>query len=94
MRSRSRGELRPPNFVMIDVEGAELEVLRGMKETVLRNLPTIVCEVHWIPGPQFLRELGRIFGDFFWSMRSLDGLPLPSSAERYHLVLTPNCLKK
>lgn len=40
------GELRPPTVVKIDVEGAELEVLEGMRATIAEHRPAIVCELH------------------------------------------------
>jgi FkbM family methyltransferase len=39
------GELRPPNVIKLDVEGAELEALRGMNETLIRHRPQILYEV-------------------------------------------------
>jgi FkbM family methyltransferase len=37
-----------PNFLLkIDVEGAELEVLRGSAGTLSQNRPLIICEVLW-----------------------------------------------
>jgi FkbM family methyltransferase len=35
----------PPTTVKIDVEGVELEVLRGMADTIREHRPTIVCEI-------------------------------------------------
>ncbi|MFN4198210.1 MAG: FkbM family methyltransferase [Flavobacterium sp.] len=35
-----------PDFVKIDVEGAEFQVLEGAKETVLSNKPKILVEMH------------------------------------------------
>jgi FkbM family methyltransferase len=35
-----------PDFVKIDVEGAEFQVLVGAKETVLKNKPKILVEMH------------------------------------------------
>jgi FkbM family methyltransferase len=40
------GGLRPPDVVKIDVEGAEVEVLRGLHETIERYAPVIICELH------------------------------------------------
>jgi FkbM family methyltransferase len=40
------GRLPPPDVVKIDVEGAELAVLRGMRETIERHRPAIICELH------------------------------------------------
>ncbi len=39
------GEVPPPRFVKIDVEGAELEVLRGMVDTLEQHDLTLICEV-------------------------------------------------
>ena len=33
-------------FVKIDVEGAELNVLRGMRQTLIRDMPDLLIEVH------------------------------------------------
>jgi FkbM family methyltransferase len=40
------GELRPPTLVKIDVEGAEIAVLEGMRATIERHRPAIICELH------------------------------------------------
>ena len=42
-----RGAVPPPNVVKVDVEGAELDALRGMSETLGRDAcRTVYCEVH------------------------------------------------
>jgi len=38
--------IRPPALVKIDVEGAELEVIAGMRRTLLAHRPVVVCEMH------------------------------------------------
>ena len=40
------GELRPPTLVKIDVEGAEGDVIAGMRRTLERHRPAVVCELH------------------------------------------------
>jgi FkbM family methyltransferase len=40
------GELEPPTVVKIDVEGAEIAVLEGMRLTIARHRPAIICELH------------------------------------------------
>lgn len=42
----SKGEIPPPDFVKIDVEGAEVEVLEGARETLARFGPILIVELH------------------------------------------------
>jgi FkbM family methyltransferase len=38
------GTLKPPNVIKIDVEGAELHVLHGMRRTLLSSRPIVILE--------------------------------------------------
>lgn len=40
------GSLPPPNFVKIDVDGAEMQVLRGMDQTLRTYRPPLLIETH------------------------------------------------
>jgi FkbM family methyltransferase len=40
------GSLPAPDVVKIDVEGAEIAVLEGMRATIERHRPAIICELH------------------------------------------------
>lgn len=41
----SAGTLRPPDFIKIDVEGAEIAVMRGMQQTLQDHHPLVLFEV-------------------------------------------------
>jgi FkbM family methyltransferase len=42
----------PPDFVKIDVEGAEYEVLQGMENTITKNKPPLLIEIHDLSSEQ------------------------------------------
>lgn len=44
-----------PSVVKLDVEGFELEALKGMKNTLVRFRPVVICELT----DSFLREMGQ-----------------------------------
>lgn len=56
-----------PDFIKLDVEGFELEALKGMERTLLRCGPLIVCELT----EQFLNELGQSSRELIAFMESL-----------------------
>jgi len=42
----SAGTIPPPDVLKIDTEGAELQAIEGMRATIERHRPAIVCELH------------------------------------------------
>lgn len=72
------GELPAPDFIKVDVEGAERRVLAGARGTIERWKPAIFLATH---GPEvhgqcceFLRALG-------YDLRSLDAKPVETASE-------------
>jgi FkbM family methyltransferase len=51
-----------PNAIKCDVEGAELEVLRGAEHTFREHRPWILCEMHSGANDRACRELLQEFG--------------------------------
>jgi FkbM family methyltransferase len=42
----SRGEIRPPDVVKIDIEGSELQALEGFQQTITKHRPIIFLATH------------------------------------------------
>lgn len=38
--------LRPPDFIKMDIEGGEVEAIKGMRRTIERSRPAILVELH------------------------------------------------
>ena len=72
----------PPHLIKCDVEGAEVEVLRGARELMAEYHPTILSEVHSAGNG---RELARILGSAEYVLESID----PT-----HLLATPRAESK
>lgn len=83
-----RTAARPPTFVMIDVEGAEIDVLRGMRGILVKHRPRICCEVHWL-GERFLDHCARELAPLGYTVSNLAGGPPPRGFDRWHAALLP-----
>jgi FkbM family methyltransferase len=84
----ARHHLHGPNVVMIDVEGREIDVLRGMFTTLSSYRPIVMCEVHWT-GDAFQRLMLRHLAELGYEASTYDGRPLPTVPSRYHALLQP-----
>jgi FkbM family methyltransferase len=62
--------LRPPNILKIDVEGAEMGVLRGAAHTITEFRPTIFLEIH---GTQLHADCKRFLLDHGYSVEDSYG---------------------
>lgn len=63
-------EAPPPDAIKCDVEGAELEVLRGAQGTIRVHQPLILCEMHSQANDRACREMLRQFG---YNLSAVDG---------------------
>jgi FkbM family methyltransferase len=80
------------NVVMlIDVEGAELKVLKGAKETILKYNPVIIFEYNYVSKDIFsLEELIKILPDNYSLFSLLDNNPITDYNKNYwNLVAKP-----
>jgi FkbM family methyltransferase len=79
------GELPPPTVVKIDVEGAEVAVLEGMRQTIDAHRPAIICELH---GTQ--REFVEEMGARGYRVINLEGtIPVAQTGASAHALALP-----
>jgi len=67
----------PPDAIKCDVEGAEIETLRGAKGLLNKERPWIICEIHSEANDRMVRDFLRSVG---YDVQSIDvnhvlGLP-------------------
>jgi len=79
------GELSPPTLVKIDVEGAELDVVRGMADTLARHRPAIVCELH-----DTAAAFVELMEGYGYSVENLEGTgPVAETPRTAHALALP-----
>ncbi|MGB7731103.1 MAG: FkbM family methyltransferase [Candidatus Acidiferrum sp.] len=59
----------PPTVIKCDVEGAEVEVLKGARETLRAYHPLILCEMH---SPAMDRTAREILLELGYSLEAVD----------------------
>jgi FkbM family methyltransferase len=74
----SRREIRPPNLMKIDIEGAELECLRGASNVIQKHRPIIFLATH---GQEIHSACTELLANWNYQLTSLDGRPLESADE-------------
>jgi FkbM family methyltransferase len=79
------GELPPPTLVKIDVEGAEIAVLEGMRETIASHRPAIICELH-----DTHREFVDLMSAVGYRLINLEGtIPIGEEGASAHALALP-----
>ncbi len=68
------GSTRFPDLIKIDVEGAELIVLKGARETIARSSPTLIVEIHGWGSPES-REVLDLLPEFGYSAKIIEIRP-------------------
>jgi FkbM family methyltransferase len=78
-------EIRPPTVVKIDVEGAEIAVLDGMRETIQTHKPAIICELH-----DTHREFVPVMREHGYRLINLEGTtPIEEAGASAHALALP-----
>lgn len=86
-----------PQFLKVDVEGGELDVLKGMRAIFRRTRPTVHLEIHELPGTpladhtqQIIELLGSVDYQLIWlrsKARLISAAPLAGRHGRTHAML-------
>lgn len=80
------------DLLLIDIEGAEIDALRGGMQMLRENLPVIMVEVHWL-GERFTNFFESELQPLGYTATTYDGLPLPTEAVRYQALLLPPAIE-
>ncbi|MBI4541914.1 MAG: FkbM family methyltransferase [Gemmatimonadetes bacterium] len=81
----AQGRVSPPSLVKIDVEGVEVDVLRGMERTLRHHRPVVICELHYTNA-----EVGAFFRRHGYDTAVLEREgPIESAPADGHVVASP-----
>lgn len=79
------GEVPPPDVVKLDVEGSEVEALKGMREVLATHRPVVLCELH-----ETAAEVAALLGDLGYTARTLEaGVDAADAGPNDHLLALP-----
>jgi FkbM family methyltransferase len=73
-----KGEIKRPDCMKIDVEGAELSVLKGAGECLSRHHPRIFLSLH---SQELLNECAAFLASYGYALTPMDNVPLEQSRE-------------
>lgn len=80
----------PPDLIMMDIEGEELNALRGALSTIKKYRPAIMVEVHWL-GEDFLDFIKEHIEALGYTVQTYDGERIPvDTLCRYHALFLPD----
>ena len=82
----SKGQLPPPDYVKIDVEGAEMLVLSGAKDVLAEWYPTLFLATH---GSRTHQQCCQFLESLGYQLQAIDGKTLEQSSEVLALRAEP-----
>jgi hypothetical protein len=85
------GELgRTPDLMKIDVEGAELLVLRGATQLLHKFHPAIILAVHpyWLPAGHSSRQLFELLSEDGYRIYNSEGSPVQDLQDGEYLCIS------
>jgi FkbM family methyltransferase len=78
------GEIPPPDVVKIDTEGAEIAIVEGMRETLAKHGPALICELH-----DTNARFAELMDAAGYAMTNLDGPEPVREAGAIHVLARP-----
>ena len=79
---------KPPDVLMMDIEGAELDAMHGAHSLIREYRPIMLIEVHWL-GQEFVDYVDKRLKPLGYKATTYFGEPLPTEKMRCHALITP-----